>query len=151
MIDNKNLPYYATAIAAFLLLKYGYTLSDTADLRFLLQPTDALVGIITNSTSHFIAESGYIHERLNIVIDKSCSGFNFWILCFIMLSFSVGKYLRGAVQQVIVLPALLLVAYLFTIFVNASRILLAVLLLHPSVPHFDWLHEAAGHLFTLVF
>jgi hypothetical protein len=41
---------------------------------------------LTGSHSVYISDKGYYHDNLNILIEKSCSGFNFLLLCFCMLT-----------------------------------------------------------------
>lgn len=144
----RNLPYLLTALAIFVLLKLAYTQADTDDLAFLLGPTDRLVGLAANSSSVYEPTRGYLHPDLNIVIDKSCSGFNFWMMSFLMLSFLLLRYLAQPTHKRAALPIALLCAYALTIFANTSRISIAVLLQNqfPGFPpHYrDWFHQAQG-------
>lgn len=156
MTTNKNIIYYFIAIAIFILLKITYTISDNNDLTFLLKPTDKLIGLVTNSTSLYSAERGYFHGQLNILIDKSCSGFNFWILSFLMLYFLTLKFLHNKIQyRLLALPAILTCTYVLTIFVNTSRILFSVFI-HKVGTNFtgvnsNWLHQAEGTFIYLGF
>jgi exosortase K len=89
---NKNIPYYIAAAGFFILLKAGYTFAGNDNLIFLLSPTDKLVGLLTGSHSVYLTESGYFHSALNITVDKSCSGFNLWVLSFLVFSYLLLKY-----------------------------------------------------------
>lgn len=155
MTANRNIPYYFTAIAVFILLKFAYTLADNTDLYFLLKPTDKIIEVITNSNSIYVNDGGYFHDKLNIVIDKSCSGFNFWILCFIMLAFTIIKFLQDRNRKIAALPITLFAAYIFTIFANTSRILFAVFIrgsgAKPADGHISRLHQAEGTFVYLFF
>ena len=126
MQTNKNIPYYLTAVGLFILLKFGFTLAENNDLTFLIKPTNKLVGLLTGSKSVFISDSGYFNEHLNIIIDKSCSGFNFWILCFLLLTFLTVKYFGKTLNKILTIPSALIGAYLLTIFVNTSRIFASI-------------------------
>lgn len=153
--QKPHLPYYLSTIGIFILLKVAYTQADPTDLQFLLYPTSQCIGWVTNTTATFIVDRGYLHENLQILIDKSCAGFNFMVLCFLMLSFLVYEYLKGAKQQVLALPGLLFVAYLLTLFVNSSRILFVIFLqrvgIHALVGQATWLHQAEGTFIYLFF
>lgn len=144
----RNLSSHLAALVIFVLLKLAYTQADTDDLAFLLKPTDWLVSLTANSPSGYQPESGYYHADLNILIDKSCSGFNFWILCFLMLSFLALGYFTQPVRKLATLPVALLAAYALTILANTSRISIALLLQHQSPGfsqhHPGWFHEAQG-------
>lgn len=156
MTINKNLLYYLTAIGIFILLKYGYTIANNNDLIFLLKPTNILVGLLTGTKSVYSTGNGYFHQELNILIDKSCSGFNFWLLSFLMLTFLLLKYFKNNLHKVIIIPFTLMVAYLVTIFVNASRIFVSIIIQNQSDNFISEkyqliLHESIGIITNLVF
>jgi exosortase K len=122
----------------------------------LIAPTNYLIELITSSPAQYAAESGYFHKELNIVIEKSCSGFNFWILCFIMLAFLALNYCSSYKQKILVLPTALFISYILTIFANSSRIILSILgqnaandFIHPR-PHLI-LHNVIGTFVYLFF
>jgi exosortase K len=156
LIAKKNIPFYCGIAAIFLLLKLGYTMADNNSLVFLLKPTNALVGLLTGSTSTYFADSGYFYSNLNIVIEKSCSGFNFLILCFGMLGFLMIKYAGSILQKLLAIPVCLLIAYVFTILVNGSRIFASIIIQHqsknfaPNISH-AVLHEIIGVTTNLSF
>lgn len=145
---TRKLPYQLAAIGIFVLLKFWYVGADNDALAFLLRPTDTLVGLATSSSSLYSPDEGYFHSELNILIDKSCAGFNFWILCFLMLSFLAFRYLHKQSHLALTLPAASLCAYVLTIFANTSRISIAIFLQNRMGAFFPenpgWLHEAQG-------
>ncbi|MDR3265942.1 MAG: exosortase K [Tannerella sp.] len=153
---KNNAPYYLTAITLFLLLKFGFTFAGNDNLAFLLKPVDKLVCLITGSSSVYFPDRGYFHDQLQIVIDKSCSGFNFWLICFLMLTFLLLKQAGKPVQKGRILPLALAGAYVFTIFVNTSRIIAAVVIQNQAI-HFLpakiylILHQSVGIVVYLTF
>ncbi len=153
MITNKNIAYYLTAIGVFALLKFSYTNSDTNDLNFLLSPTNQIVGLLTGSQSVFIQDSGYFYGQLNILIDKSCSGFNFWLICFLMLSFLTLKYFKNKASKISALSFSLIGAYIFTILVNSSRIYTSIIIQSKtlSFTSHSIVHEIIGIVTNLTF
>lgn len=156
MIAIKNIFYYLTAIGLFIVLKFGYTIANTNDLIFLLKPTDKLVGLLTSSKSVYFADKGFYYQNLNIIIEKSCSGFNFLLLCFSMISILALKYVRNSLYKALIIPVALLSAYLMTIFVNASRIFASIVLQHQTnsfMPKNSQLvvHETIGIITNLSF
>ena len=155
MTANKNLIYYGAAIVIFILLKFFYTMATTNDLAFLLKPTDKLIELSTGSGSNNNTETGYYHSKLNIVIDKSCSGFNFWIICFMMLYFLVLNFLKNTTFKLIAIPVILFLAYILTLFVNTSRILFSVFIHNSEVGFIShsaaWIHQAEGTFIYLSF
>lgn len=155
MHTNKNIPYYLIAAGLFVLLKFGYTLADNNDLTFLLKPTDKLVGLLTGSKSVYLSESGYLHEHLNIIIDKSCSGFNFWVLCFLLFTYLIVKHHNQPIHKFLSVPIALMGAYLLTLFVNTSRIFASIVVQNQARSFFlnqqQIVHEAIGIITNLTF
>jgi len=152
---KKNIPYYLIAVGLFILLKFGFTLADNNDLTFLLKPTDKLVGLLTGSHSVYLSDSGYFHEHLNIIIDKSCSGFNFWILSFLLFTYLTVKHFDRTLSKILTIPTALIGAYLLTIFVNTSRIFASILVQTQTKSIFlnqqYIIHEAIGITTNLTF
>ncbi len=155
MQTSKNIPYYLTAVVLFILLKFGFTLADNNHLTFLLKPTDKLVGLLTGSQSVFISENGYFHEHLNIIIDKSCSGFNFWILCFLLITYLTVKHFDKSAHKILMILTSFFVAYVLTVFVNTSRIFVSIVVQsHAESIFFNHqyiIHEAIGITTNLTF
>ncbi|NVO31280.1 exosortase K [Hymenobacter lapidiphilus] len=142
---------YLLLLAAYLIAKLCYAAADTADVRWLLAPNNALVEVLLSSGSEFVPGRGYVHPGLGIVIDKSCAGGNFGLLSVLVLT-TTYLWQRGP-RPALVLPALLLLSYPLTLFVNAARIAGAVRLgqLLPPALAPGWLHEAQGALVYLFF
>ncbi len=155
MQANKNILYYLTAAGLFILLKFGFKFADNDDLTFLLKPTDKLVGLLTGSHSIYLTDKGYYHNKLNILIDKSCSGFNFWLLCFATFTYLMVKHLDKPLYKTLTLPTALLFSYLLTIFVNTSRIFASVIVQTQTKNFFanqqHLIHEAVGIITNLTF
>ena len=114
------------ACGLFILLKFAFTFADNDNLIFLLKPTNKLVEILTGSQSVYLADNGYLHAGLNILINKSCSGFNFWLLSFLVFTYLALKYFEKPLHKFLTIPAALLSAYLLTVFVNTSRIITSI-------------------------
>jgi exosortase K len=152
MYLNRNWLILMPAFILFGLLKLAYTQATPTHLLWLLWPTNAMVGVVLNSTSQFVPAHGFLHPALHIAIDKSCSGFNFWLLCSGLLLVSALRYPRAAASWWLL--SLPVVAYGLTVLVNASRIITAVSLqrVMPAwVPELGWLHQAEGVLVYLSF
>ena len=155
MRKNRNIPYYLMAITLFVILKFSFSMAGNRHLAFLLKPTDAVIGLLTGSDSVYIANCGYYHAQLNVIIDKSCSGFNFWVLCFLLFTYPAIKHVDKPLSKLIVLPASLGGAYLLTLFANTSRIFVSIVVqaqagnLLPGRQHI--VHEAIGIITNLTF
>ena len=114
----------------------------------MLKPTDKFVGALTGSQSVYFADDGFFHEKINIVIDKSCSGFNFWILCFLVFTYLGLKYFDKHLHKILTIPTALFCAYLLTVFANVSRIFVSIIAQNQTgniFPNQQYIiHEAIG-------
>ncbi|MBC7451705.1 MAG: exosortase K [Cytophagales bacterium] len=141
-------------VTIVILLKIAISIEND-DLTLLLKPVDRVVSLITDSPSVYLTDIGYIHHDLHIVIDKSCSGFNFFIICFTMLSMLIVRQVNKGRHKVMLLPAVVTCSYVLTIFANSSRILISIFLTHAAEfsKTYSWLHQAEGvfvYLFFLI-
>ncbi len=123
---NKNSIYYLVAIILFIVLKFAFAAADTDNLTFLLGPVNKIVQLVTGSHSVYITGNGYYHNELNVLINKSCSGFNFFLLSFLMIVFRSVIFLNKQFHKTLLIPAGLITAYLLAIFVNSSRIIASI-------------------------
>lgn len=135
---------YFSAAIIFVSFKFWFSDANHEDLMFLLKPINKLVNIATGSSSFFQVETGYINENLNIIINKTCSGFNFLLIVFLMLIFLMVKYFRKIQFQIFIIPIALIFSYGFTVLVNVSRILLSVLLSTVFKNASIYLHQFEG-------
>ena len=152
--SSKNIPFYALAVTLFLFFKLLYISANAENILFLLSPTNMFISMFSNSTGVFIKNAGYYHQDLNILIEKSCAGFNFFILSFI-LSYTLSlQYTNKWKTKLILLPACLLISWLLTIGVNVARISTAILfnahLLSNSAKSAT-MHEIQGTFIYLFF
>ena len=137
----------------FLIFKYLFTFANNNDLIFLLKPIDKIVTIFTGFSSTYILENGYYYKDLNIILDKSCSGFNLWLLTFLIFISLFLNFFKSRNKKLIAILIVLIFAYFFTIFVNSSRIIVSIII-ENRVGDFidkDLLHEAIGIITNLSF
>ena len=149
------MPYLLITMGLVILFKYLFTIADNDSLFFLLKPTDIFIEILTATKSVYLANSGYYHEKLNIIIDKSCSGFNFWLICFVMLIYLFLKYSDKNLRKFLAIPIALFISYLLTLFVNTSRIFASIIIQNQTKSiQENWqhiIHEAIGIITNLTF
>jgi len=151
MIKKETLPYYVLAFALFIGLKIAYRNADNSTLIWLLKPINYLFSLFTASAWVYDEEVGFFHASYNIVIDKSCSGGNFFILSFMMILISWISIFKKHKSKIIFILISLCISYVFTIFVNTSRIIVLFKLQEFQLDSFQWIHEATGSFIYLVF
>lgn len=134
-------------------MKFAYTFAETDDLLFLLRPIQIIIDVLTGSRAIYVPEEGYVYQQLHIVIDKSCSGFNLGVLYFIMLLFQLLKFAHKPLYKFTLFPITLSLAYLLTVFVNAARIFISILV-HNLLPYKGYqeiIHQSIGIVTNLSF
>ncbi len=154
MKNTKKLPYYLFAIIIFIMLKITYYCSTTQDLVFILKPIDKIIELLTGTKSVYNPANGYYHENLDILIDKSCSGFNFWILSFLIFTYLTLKHVDTRLIKIIYFPISLIGTYLLTIFVNSSRIFTSIVIQNQTrnmVEQQHFIHESIGIITNVSF
>ncbi|MFK5976267.1 MAG: exosortase K [Sulfurovum sp.] len=124
-------------------LKLYNIVATNDDLLFLLIPTKFLVEIFTSATALY-TDNGYFFELLNITIDKSCAGVNFFILSFSLFAFVGFTYLDRVWKKIIAIFVAILLGYFLTIFATFSRIIIT-LYIEPLKFYFDFIDSAFFH------
>ncbi len=115
------------AVAAFMAaaLKLHYSMADVNDLRWILAPTAWLVELISGIKFTFESHAGYMSGDNTFIIAAPCSGVNFFITAFLMLSF-MKAFKKSSSWSFIPVAAFL--AFLTAIIANTTRIYLALAL-----------------------
>src|SRR5215470_13854054 len=73
-------------LAGAFALKLHYSTASADQLRWILAPTTALVELVSGASFEFESHAGYISRERGFLIANSCSGVNFLITAFLMLS-----------------------------------------------------------------
>lgn len=153
---KNNIIWFGICFLIFATLKYLFRCMDVDYIRFLIFPTSIILEIVTGAKAVYEDGAGYFYSDLNIIIDKSCSGFNFLLISFLMTAFI---FLRQTfTKKWIVIPLSFAIAYLITIIANVSRITGYLAIMRGSLPQLldandSWLHQAEGvfvYLFFLI-
>lgn len=123
---KNKIPIFLLVFILFFILKTWYSTSQLNDLSILLAPTNYLVEFILGQKSTYIEHSGYYFPTLNVLIDKTCSGFNFFLLTFSLFSIlGVSKFTKYT-QYVLILLSACILAYFLTVLVNNFRIYVSI-------------------------
>ncbi|WP_298902643.1 exosortase K [uncultured Psychroserpens sp.] len=147
----KNSMYYLIAFVLVVILKFMYAHADNDMVLFMLKPINGVVETIANQNATYTSAIGFYFENLNIIIDKSCSGVNFWLISFMLFMFSLLKHTRTLFENIIVFPIAFAVTYLLTLFANISRILISIFIEKNTSFDYTWMHQAQGVFVYLTF
>ena len=157
LFTNNKFPLYYIPVAVIVVLaKFAYAGATTTQLLFILSPTQTLISYITGANAVYILNQGFLFEDLKILIDKSCSGGNFWILSFFVFSVLFFKYVEKVFHKFLTILFVALFSFCFTIVVNTCRISASIIIqkqsavfFEPSLQHL--IHQGIGITTNLVF
>lgn len=153
-MNSKKIFSFLLIGICFFFLKLFYSFADNADLALFLRPIDFFISIFYNSDSNFTLANGYYHPDLGITIDKSCSGFNFWMMCFTLFGFQLHWTHSDKIRWLTII-ALLPITYFFSLLANISRILISIqtsnLLDKFQYNQNTFFHETQGIFIFLLF
>ena len=130
----KTLSQLAVILAAAYALKSFYSAATVNDLRWILAPTTFLVELVSGDRFTFESLAGYMNSDHTFLIAASCSGVNFLMIAFLVLT--LGKLWREREMSWMFLPFSAVVAYSTTLIANTVRIVIA-LQMHASNFQFD--------------
>jgi len=120
----KTLAQLAAIFAAAYALKSFYSTATVNDLRWILAPTTFLVELISGERFTFESLAGYMNGDHTFLIAASCSGVNFLMISFLVLT--LGKLWREREMSWTFFPIAALAAYATTLIANTVRIVIAL-------------------------
>ncbi|HKQ77182.1 MAG TPA: exosortase K [Blastocatellia bacterium] len=140
----------AVALVCAFTLKLYYSTASADDLRWILAPTTALVELLSGVSFEFESRAGYISRERSFLIANSCSGVNFLITAFLMLS--IRKLLGDRSKNIGwgFIPRAAVIAYVTTLVANTARITIA-LRLRQMPADAGWLNPDQFHRVEGVF
>jgi exosortase K len=131
-------------------LKLYYSSASVNELRWILAPTAFFVELATGVSFTFESYAGYMSSDHSFLIASSCSGVNFLITAFLMLSLSeIWRYWPQTIRWRY-LAAAAIIAYLATIAANTIRISTALQMRNID-PELVWLNPEQIHRFEGIF
>jgi exosortase K len=144
---------FSAILAATYALKSFYSTATVNDLRWILAPTTFLVETITEQSFTFESHAGYMSSDHTFLIAVSCSGVNFLMISFLVLT--LGKLWRERKMSWAFLPIAAIVAYSTTLVANTVRIVIA-LQMHANNFHLagfdaEELHRIEGIVIYFLF
>ena len=131
-------------------LKLYYSTASVNGLRWVLAPTAFLVEIATGETFRFESYAGYMNGDHSFLIAASCSGVNFLITAFVLISIVKFWKERYEDSSWTIIPSAFAAAYLTTIAANTVRIAVA-LRLHRMGPGMIWINPEQVHRIEGIF
>ncbi len=121
---KKSIVKFGFILLLMLSLKAIYSASTLEQLRYFMYPMIPFIELFSQTAFYWIPEVGY-SSSLNIIIEKSCAGGNFFIICFAFLSFKLWKF-QSFLQFSLRIFFLGICSYLIMILANTARIVSAI-------------------------
>lgn len=125
-------------------LKYTYSQSTSEDLQWILGPTASLVEALTGEQFMKEQNIGYVSVHQRIAIIPGCSGINFMIAAFCMLTISLVCSTNRKQYLTLYLMAGFAAAYGMTVCTNSLRIILSIYLYRADI-YFSMMTPANIH------
>ncbi len=143
-VTSKLVAQTAAVVLCAAAVKLHYSTAAADQLRWILAPTAAFVGLVSGEPFAFESRAGYVNGDRSFVIAASCAGVNFLITSFLMLSMRRlwGDRSRETAWRFI--PCAALAAYVFTLAANTVRIS-AALSTRGLSPGAAWLDAGQLH------
>ena len=126
-MTNLNLKLLAKLIVILLValgLKTHYSYASENELRWILAPTTLIVELVTGVSFTFEPHAGYMSSGNRFLIAASCSGVNFLIIGFLLLT--LGPLWRERTVEWRSIPFAMAVAFGVTLVANTTRIVVAM-------------------------
>lgn len=138
-VIRQNFIFYLTGFLIVVGMKYFYSNAECGNLVWILAPIAKWVELLSGIPFEYTPGAGYANHSLRLLIAPSCSGVQFMIITAAMLIFSFvhrvttsphtdfsrsSRFRKGFCWIVISIA----LSYLFTIFVNGLRIIMAIYL-----------------------
>lgn len=144
MNTTKSLIKTGSLLSLLFFLKLLYTQTSVEDLLCIIYPVQRAIAFFTGETSQFIADNGYYFQELDIIIDKSCSGFNYFLICLSIFGLISINNTRSIKKNFLLFGTTVILAYVQTIFVNSFRII-STIYLQSSIESFLALNSKLIH------
>jgi len=120
----KDIKKWGSITCLLFLFKMLLSLASINELQWFLSPIVFLVELFTAIDFIWTPDIGFT-SNLNIVIEKSCAGGNFFIICMILLV--IKNWNPFTIQSKIAqLSFIILMSYIITILANSMRIISAI-------------------------
>ncbi len=131
----QSLLWWLPVFTLALLLKHHYSVADTAQLEWVLQPLSDLLSLITGYDFHREENGEWVSILADVRLVKSCAGINFMLMSLLAYAWVFRPDRRETPQtsawfggHLALLAAVCVAAWITTLFANSLRILLAMYL-----------------------
>ena len=140
-------------LAVFCVAKLSWSEPEPEEVLFILTPTDFIVSFLFSSSSHFEPGIGFVHNKLDIIINGFCAGHNFLLILFLCACFAIFQRIQNVRRRWLFILGAALLSYLITQLMNTFRIAASMAYPKSIADGFiseETLHELIGVMVYLI-
>jgi exosortase K len=149
---NKTALWFCITIITAIVLRILLKGIASGEMILMLNPTSTFLEVALDQQA-LSTQSGFYFPDLNITLDRSFSGENFFIIIFCLLSFTVPYHIFKSWQAISIYIGVLLASFILTILISSVRIIsaLPILRIQDSMPWINsfWMQRVEGGIIYL--
>lgn len=123
-MNNSKLKKWGLCILALITLKAGFSLATVNQLQWFLNPVVTIVELFTRINFTWTTDVGFT-SNANVIIEKSCSGTNFYSICLMLLMIKSWNVFNIQ-SKLLHFSSLVVISFFITIIANSMRIISAI-------------------------
>ncbi|MCJ8311911.1 MAG: exosortase K [Saccharospirillaceae bacterium] len=154
ILNSAQWTILVVVICMFIGCKLFYRQATTQELIWLLMPVNQLIEWVTGFQSNYIINKGYYFQSIDMLINKSCSGFNLFLISMLIVLYLFFNKVRTIYQVILSVGVSVILAYVFVLITNCVRILNVMLIEHSTLFTLNAntvIHQSIGILVNVTF
>ena len=132
---RQSLLWWLPVLALALYLKHSFSIADTLDLQWMLQPLADLLSVVSGHRFEQLANGEWYSNSADVLLVKGCTGINFMLMSLLAYAWIFRPDQSEKPQtwvwyasHALLLTAVCVAAWATALFANTLRILLAMVL-----------------------
>lgn len=142
-----NILFSASTLLTAYGLKTYFSQASVEGLYFILQPTAALVSLVTGISFSMEPDLGFVNPSHSLIIAPGCAGGNFMVIALLVVAWSGIEMLKTRGEKSVWLMMSPFIAYIATITINSMRVILSIWLYRAPI-YSGLISEAGVHRLT---
>jgi exosortase K len=129
MLTKNSLSNLVLIIILLLLIIFFKLLFNNAknkDILIFLTPVSTIAGLGTGENFHLDDEKGYVNNNGTIIINRFCSGINYFLIALILSLIVAFPFNAKLKCKIIIICLYFLFCYLLSLTANSSRIIISI-------------------------
>lgn len=122
-------------------------------LLYILKPVKSVVEMFLGVCFEYCEGIGFVNNDLKVNIGRGCSGINFFIMVFLMISFSFIPKIKN-IKKLPTILICLIASFFITIIANSSRIIGVIFIMNSlllDIRYERLMHQSIGVVFYFTY